>query len=59
MAIMNIGQRVSKLAHQNTSSSRDDAPSIIKKTPIKSGQVLRLLPPKQSSSKSQSLRLYL
>ena len=61
MAMMNKGQRVSKLAHQKTSSSRVEAPNRIKKIPMSMGHVDLLLPPKQSSSMSQSRsrRLYL
>jgi hypothetical protein len=57
IAMINNGHSVSKLAHQNTSSRSVEAPSIIKKIPISNGQVVLFLPPKQSASMSQSLRL--
>jgi len=59
MAMMNSGQRKSKLAHQNTSSNSDVAPSMIRNIPMIIGHVPLLRPPKQSSSKSQSSLLYL
>ena len=59
MPIMNTGHRVSKLNHPNTSSSRVERPRSIRKPPKISGQVVLSRPPKQSSSMSQSLLLYL
>ena len=59
MPIMKRGHRVSNLNHPNTSSSRVERPSNIRKLPKISGQVVLSRPPKQSSSMSQSLLLYL
>ena len=59
MPIMNRGQRVSNLNHPNTSSRRVESPKSIRNPPKTSGHVVLPRPPKQSSSMSQSLLLYI